>query len=36
MTPHFYRANKQGREAAGNVQELDVTVDVVFRTLEKK
>ena len=36
MTPHFYRASKQGREAAGNVQELDVTVDVVFRTLEKK
>ena len=36
MTPHFYRATKQGREAAANVQELDVTVDVVFRTLEKK
>lgn len=36
MTPHFYRASKQGREAAGNVQELDVTVDVVFRTLKKK
>jgi 23S rRNA (guanine745-N1)-methyltransferase len=36
MTPHFYRASKQGREAAGSVQELDVTVDVVFRTLEKK
>jgi 23S rRNA (guanine745-N1)-methyltransferase len=36
MTPHFYRANKPGREAAAKVQELDVTVDVVFRTLEKK
>jgi len=36
MTPHFYRATKHGREAAASVQELDVTVDVVFRTLEKK
>jgi len=36
MTPHFYRATKRGREAAANVQELDVSVDVVFRTLEKK
>jgi 23S rRNA (guanine745-N1)-methyltransferase len=36
MTPHFFRATKRGREAAANVQELDVTVDVVFRTLEKK
>jgi len=36
MTPHFYRATKQGREAAAELQELRVTVDVVFRTLEKK
>jgi len=35
MTPHFYRANKEGREAASNLQELDLTVDVVFRILEK-
>jgi 23S rRNA (guanine745-N1)-methyltransferase len=35
MTPHFYRATKQGREAAGNLQELELTVDVVFRVLEK-
>ena len=35
MTPHFYRANKEGREAAANLQELDLTVDVVFRILEK-
>jgi len=35
MTPHFYRATKEGREAAGNLQKLDLTVDVVFRTLEK-
>jgi 23S rRNA (guanine745-N1)-methyltransferase len=36
MTPHFYRATKAGREAASNLQKLDLTVDVVFRTLEKK
>ncbi|MDH5572156.1 MAG: methyltransferase domain-containing protein [Gammaproteobacteria bacterium] len=36
MTPHFYRANKEGREAASNLQQLDLTVDVVFRVLEKK
>jgi 23S rRNA (guanine745-N1)-methyltransferase len=36
MTPHFYRANKEGREAAGNLEKLELTVDVVFRTLEKK
>jgi 23S rRNA (guanine745-N1)-methyltransferase len=35
MTPHFFRATKQGREAAGNLQQLDLTVDVVFRVLEK-
>jgi 23S rRNA (guanine745-N1)-methyltransferase len=35
MTPHFFRASKQGRAAAGKLQELDLTVDVVFRTLEK-
>lgn len=36
MTPHFYRATKQAREAAGHLQKLDLTVDVVFRTLEKQ
>jgi 23S rRNA (guanine745-N1)-methyltransferase len=36
MTPHFFRATKAGREAAAKVQKLDVTVDVIFRTLEKK
>ena len=35
MTPHLYRATQAGREAAGQLQELDLTVDVVFRTLEK-
>ena len=36
ITPQFYRATKEGREAAVNLQELDLTVDIVFRTLEKK
>lgn len=35
MTPHFYRASKDGREAAYSLSELEVTVDVVFRVLEK-
>ncbi|NOZ37000.1 MAG: methyltransferase domain-containing protein [Gammaproteobacteria bacterium] len=36
MTPHFYRATKEGREAAANLEQLDLTVDVMFRILEKK
>ncbi len=36
MTPHFYRATKEGREAAANLKKLDLTVDIVFRVLEKK
>jgi 23S rRNA (guanine745-N1)-methyltransferase len=36
MTPHFYRATKEGREAAGKLEKLVITVDVVFRILEKK
>jgi len=35
MTPHFYRASKEGREAAAGLTELDITVDVVFRVFEK-
>jgi 23S rRNA (guanine745-N1)-methyltransferase len=35
MTPHFYRATKAGREAAAKVNQLDLTVDVVFSVLEK-
>lgn len=35
MTPHFFRANKEGQEAAMKLQELDLTIDIVFRTLEK-
>ena len=35
MTPHFYRASKQGREAACQLPELDITVDVVFKVYQK-
>ncbi len=34
MTPHFYRATKEGREAAGNLEKLDLTVDVVISVLD--
>lgn len=33
MTPHMFRANKEGKEATNNLQSLDLTVDVVIRTL---
>ena len=36
MTPHFYRASKEGREAASKLSQLELTVDVVIRMLEKK
>ena len=36
MTPHFHRATQAGREAANNLKQLDLSVDVVFRILEKK
>ena len=36
ITPHFYRATEEGREAAVNLQDLDLTEDIVFRTVEKK
>lgn len=35
MTPHFFRATKDGQEAAMTLQTLTLTVDVVFRVLEK-
>ncbi len=35
MTPHFYRASRSGREVACNLQQLCLTVDVVFSVLEK-
>lgn len=36
MTPHFFRANKEGRERASNLDNLDLTVDMVVRVLEKE
>ena len=35
MTPHLFRASKEGKIAAANLNVLDVTVDVVFRILQK-
>jgi len=35
MTPHFYRASKTGREAAYKLDNLEVTVDVIFNVLQK-
>ena len=35
MTPHFYRASKEGREAACRLDNLGITVDVIFRVFEK-
>jgi len=35
MTPHFHRASKKGREAACKLEVLDITIDVVFRVLQK-
>jgi 23S rRNA (guanine745-N1)-methyltransferase len=34
MTPHLYRATQAGKEAAKELEYLDLTVDVVFRTLQ--
>ena len=36
MTPHFYRASKEGREAACGLSAIEITVDVMFRVLQKK
>ena len=35
MTPHFYRASKEGRDAACELSAIEITVDVIFRILEK-
>ncbi len=35
MTPHFYRANKEGKEAASRLQKLDLSVDMVLSVWEK-
>lgn len=34
MTPHLYRATREGKEAAARLERIRLTVDVVFRTLE--
>lgn len=35
MTPHFYRASKKGKEAASQLQTLDLSIDMVFTVYEK-
>lgn len=36
MTPHLYRATREGKEAASRLETIQLTVDVVFRTLERQ
>lgn len=36
MTPHLYRATHAGKEAAAQLASIRLTVDVVFRILEKR
>jgi 23S rRNA (guanine745-N1)-methyltransferase len=36
MTPHFYRASKEGRDAACQLSELEITVDVDINILKKQ
>lgn len=33
MTPHLYRATREGKEAAAKLESIQLTVDVVFRVL---
>ncbi len=35
MTPHRFRVKEQGKEAAARLQKIDLTVDIMFRLLEK-
>jgi len=35
MTPHFYRASKEGRDIACKLDNIDITVDVIFKVLQK-
>lgn len=35
MTPHFYRASKEGKQKAANLNKLDITINVIFKVLEK-
>ena len=34
MTPHLYRASKEGKQLASQLDSIDLTVDVVFRVIE--
>ena len=36
MTPHLFRASKAGKQAASELQDLDLTVDVTIKTLSRK
>lgn len=36
MTPHLYRANYEGKQRAHQLEQLDLTAQVVFRILEYK
>ena len=35
MTPHFFRASKEGKNAASQLNDLTLTVDIFYRILEK-
>ncbi len=34
MTPHYHRASREGLDAASKLKNIEVTIDVTFRTLE--
>lgn len=34
MTPHLYKATHEGKQAAAELDKIDLTVDIVFRCLE--
>lgn len=34
MTPHLYRASKEGKQAVSQLESIDLTIDVVFKVLE--
>ena len=36
MTPHLYRATKEGKDAAQELEQIQLTVDVLFRVLKAK
>lgn len=35
MTPHYFRASRKGKDAAGQLRAIDVTVDVMLRVLKQ-